>query len=123
MNLNSVLIGSEDPGRLTTYYSGLFGAPGWEMGPYRGWQLGQGFLTIGPHDEVKGANASPGRLIWNLETPDVQGDFERLKAAGAIVIAAPYSMDQEGDQAPSLISTFADPDGNLFQLVSPMPMP
>ncbi len=117
MNLNSVLIGSEDPVRLSDYYTRLFGAPGWEMGGYRGWQLGQGFLTVGPHDEVTGPNASPGRIIWNIETPDVQADFDRLVAAGAIVVRAPYQMG-EGDGG--WISTFADPDGNYFQLLSPM---
>ena len=121
MNLNSVLIGSEDPDRLSAYFTSLFGAAGFEMGGYTGWQLGTGFLTIGPHDQVKGGNASPGRIIWNLETADVRGDFDRLKAAGAIVVAEPYSMGEGSEQAPSLICTFADPDGNLFQLVSPMP--
>ena len=27
MNLNSILIGSEDPQRLSEYYTGLFGKP------------------------------------------------------------------------------------------------
>ena len=122
MNLNSVLIGSEDPDRLAAYFTGLFGAPGFDMAPYKGWQLGQGFLTVGPHTDVKGANQSPGRIIWNLETPDVKADFARLKAAGGIVVAEPYSMGEGSDQAPALICTFADPDGNLFQLLSPMQM-
>lgn len=122
MNLNSVLLGSEDPGRLSAYFTKLFGEPGWNMEPYTGWQLGQGFLTVGPHDQVHGPNPSPGRIIWNLETPDVRGEFERLKAAGAIVVAEPYSMG-ESDGAPALICTLADPDGNYFQLLSPMPMP
>ncbi len=123
MNLNSVLLGSEDPGRLSAYFSRLFGEPGWRMDPYTGWQLGQGFLTVGPHDQVHGSNPSPGRIIWNLETEDVRGEFERLRAAGAIVVAEPYSMGEADDQAPALICTFADPDGNLFQLLSPMPTP
>ena len=38
-------------------------------------------MTVGPHDQVHGRNPQPSRLIWNLETPDVHGDFERLKAA------------------------------------------
>ena len=37
MNLASILIGSEDPQRLTDFYSKLFGAPGWSMGGYHGW--------------------------------------------------------------------------------------
>lgn len=30
MNLNNILIGSEDPRRLADYYTKLFGKPGWE---------------------------------------------------------------------------------------------
>jgi hypothetical protein len=50
MNLNSILIGSEDPQRLTEYYTRLFGKPGWDDGGYTGWQLGTGGITVGPHD-------------------------------------------------------------------------
>jgi hypothetical protein len=32
MHLNGVLIGSQDPQRLTAYYTSLFGAPGWRAG-------------------------------------------------------------------------------------------
>jgi len=66
---------------------------------------------------VTGRNAHPGRLIWNIETPDVPAEFERMKAAGAIVIAEPYTFEQ----APgSWVATFADPDDNYFQLMTPM---
>ena len=58
--------------------------------------------------------------MWNIETPDVKGEFERLKAAGGIVVAEPY----EFEGAPgSAIATFADPDDNYFQLMSPMGPP
>jgi len=117
MNFNSLLIGSEDPKRLVDYYSKLFGKPGMEDGGYSGWQIGTGFMTVGPHDEVKGKNPQPGRLIWNIETADVKGDFERLKAAGAIVIREPYNMDEGPEFS---IATLADPDDNYFQLMSPM---
>ncbi|MGH2721758.1 MAG: hypothetical protein ACRDJO_09155, partial [Actinomycetota bacterium] len=60
MNLNSVLIGSEDPERLTTYYGKLLGNPGWDQGGFTGWQIGTGWLTVGPHDQVTGPNAHPG---------------------------------------------------------------
>lgn len=117
MNLNSILIGSEDPQRLTDYYTTLFGKPGWEGGDFNGWQIGTGYITIGPHDQVKGRNPHPGRLIWNIETADVPGEFERLKAAGATVVQEPYQPDGGPDM---WIATFADPDDNYFQLVSPM---
>jgi hypothetical protein len=35
------------------------------------------------------ARTQPGRVIWNIETPDVKGEFERLTAAGAIVVSDP----------------------------------
>ena len=117
MNLNSVLIGSEDPERLAEYYGKLFGKPGWEDGGYTGWQIGTGWMTVGPHDQVKGRNPHPGRVIWNIEASDVVGEFERFKAAGATVVREPYhpAEDYEG-----WICTFSDPDDNYFQLVSPM---
>ncbi len=119
MNLNSILIGSENPDQLVTYYTRLFGEPTWNDGGYTGWMIGSGAVTIGPHDQVKGKNAHPGRIIWNIESPDVRGDFERFKAAGAIVIREPYGF--EGEEG--LIATLADPDDNYFQLMSPMPAP
>lgn len=120
MNFNSILIGSEDPARLSAYYRQLFGEPTWNDGGYTGWLLGTGAVTIGPHSEVKGKNAHPGRLIWNLESADVEGDFARLKAAGAIIVREPYSFEGAPD---SRIATFADPDDNYFQLTSPMGPP
>ncbi len=58
----------------------------------------------------------PGRCIWNIESDDVQGDFDRMKAAGAIVVREPYTFDQ----MPNVwIATLADPDDNYFQLMSP----
>ena len=117
MDFNSILIGSEDPERLVEYYTRVLGKPGFSDGGYTGWQLGSGFVTVGPHSEVKGKNPSPGRIIWNIETADVQGEFERMKAAGATVVAEPYGFES----APgSSIATFADPDDNYFQLMSPM---
>jgi predicted enzyme related to lactoylglutathione lyase len=117
MNFNNVLIGSEDPARLTEYYTRLLGDPTWTDGGYAGWQIGSGAIWIGPHSEVKGKSAHPGRMILNIETDDVQRDFARFQAAGAIVVREPYTFDQ----APgSWIATLADPDDNYFQLTTPM---
>ena len=119
MKFVGILIGSEDPQRLTAYYAKLLGEPDWNEGGYTTWLLGSAGLSIGPHDQVHGANAEPGRIIWNMETPDVKGDFERFRAAGATVVREPYSFEQVPD---SWIATFSDPDGNYFQLMSPMEM-
>jgi predicted enzyme related to lactoylglutathione lyase len=117
MNLNSILIGSENPQSLTDYYTKLFGKPTWEEGDFNGWQIGNGGVTVGPHDQVKGKNRDPGRVIWNIETSDVKGEFDKLKAAGATVVQQPYSP---GEATEMLIATFSDPDDNYFQLISPM---
>ena len=117
MNLNSILIGSEDPKGLVDYYTKLFGKPAWEGDDFNSWQIGSGWVTVGPHDQVKGKNAQPGRVMWNIETPDVQGEFEKLRAAGATVVREPY---HPGDADQMWIATLSDPDGNYFQLVSPM---
>lgn len=120
MNFNSILIGSENPDRLAAYYARLFGEPTWNDGGYTGWMVGAGAVTIGPHSEVTGSNTQPGRLIWNIESSDVAGDFERFKAAGAVVVREPYGFEGAPD---SRIATFSDPDGNYFQLMSPMGPP
>jgi len=117
MNFNNLMIGTEDAPRLAAFYRKLFGDPVFEDGGYTTWKIGSGFVTVGAHSEVKGANSSPGRLIWNIETDDVKAEAERFRAAGATVIAEPYSFEGFPD---SWIATFADPDGNYFQLATPM---
>jgi predicted enzyme related to lactoylglutathione lyase len=118
VNFNNVLIGSEDPARLAAYYSKLFGDPTWSDGGYSTWLLGSGAISVGPHSEVKGKSAHPGRIILNIETDDVQRDFARWRDAGATVIQEPYTFDESPG---SWVATFADPDDNYFQLITPMP--
>ena len=118
MNLNSVMIGSENSQALIDYYTKVFGEPAWSDGGFTGWQLGTGGVMVGPHDQVHGANTEPGRVMWNIETPDVQGEFERMVAAGATVVQEPYQPDAASSEMS--LCTFSDPDGNYFQLASPM---
>jgi len=119
MKLSGLLIGTDDPEKLKAFYTKLFGKPTWEEGGYFGWQFGDAGVAFGAHSEVKGKNREPGRVIWSLESTDVKGEFARLKAAGATVVREPYSMGED----PGLIATFADPDNNYFQLMSPMQPP
>lgn len=122
MKLTGILIGSDDPARLVDFYKKVLGEPGWDEAPYTGWMVGAGYVMIGPHDEVHGANMEPGRVIWNLEADDVKAEFERIRATGATVVREPYNpMGPDADQEIH-IATFADPDGNYFQIGSPMQM-
>ena len=118
LNLNSIMIGSDDPKGLTEFYTKLLGKPGWEDSSYSGWQAGDGMLMIGPHSEVKGRNEMPGRIILNFVTPDVKAEFERIKGLGVSVVQEPY---EPGGAAGMWLATFQDSDGNYFQLASPMP--
>jgi len=119
LNLNTIMINSEDPAALSAFYRKVLGDPGWEDGGYVGWQAGGSMLMIGPHSEVHGRNESPGRIIVNFETSDVKGEFERLKELGATVDHEPYQPGPAGGEM--WLATLADTDGNLFQLASPMP--
>lgn len=118
LNLNSVMLGSSQPKELAEFYKKVFDkeADYADEGDWYGFQIGSCFLNVGPHSEVTGSAAEPQRIIMNIECDDVDNEFERIKAAGATVIAEPYSMDGwEGGK----IATFADPDGNYFQLMPP----
>jgi len=116
MRFSSVLIGSDNPERLSAYYSKLFGEAMIDGG-YATWMLGDGGISVGPHSEVHGPNAQPGRIILNIESEDVKADFAKFKAAGASVVREPYNFDEFPDY---WVATLSDPDGNYFQLVSPM---
>lgn len=108
------MIGTHQPQVLGEFYEKIFAkAADWHDGNWYGWQVGNTHLTIGEHSEVKGRAKEPQRIILNLEATDVKGEFERIKKTGATVIKEPYQMEgMEG-----WIATFADPDGNYFQLM------
>lgn len=117
LNLNSIMIGSEQPKGLVEFYGKVFDKkPDMEEGGFSGWMVGNGFLSIGAHTDIKGKAKEPARQIMFFETSDVKGEFTRIKDLGAEVIAAPYQPNPEGD---FWLATFADPDGNYFQLASP----
>lgn len=73
-------------------------------------------LTIGEHSEITGKAKEPQRVIINFESKQVKHQYERIKALDAQVIKDLYEM--EGIKN----ATFADPDGNYFQLMSPWDM-
>lgn len=114
LNLNSIMIGTHQPKILAEFYEKVFDcAPDMQEGNWYGWQMGKCFFNIGEHSEVKGKAKEPQRIIINFETKEVKEEFRRIKSTGAKVIKEPYEM--EG----MWIATFADPDENYFQLMSP----
>lgn len=120
LNFNSILVFSENPKDLASFYEKVFDMKSvWNQDGYVGFKVGASYITFGPHDKVKGKSVSPERIMFNFETEDVNGEFERIKELGAKVIAAPYGPKEEPE---GKIATFEDPDGNYFQLMSPMPV-
>lgn len=118
LTLSGLLLFSDNPKELADFYNTILQRkPDWSGGDFVGWQLGTGNLTIGPHDKVHGKSKNPERMMFNFEIDDVQGEFERIKSLGAKVIAEPY---QPGEEPGMWIATFADPDNNFFQLMSPI---
>jgi predicted enzyme related to lactoylglutathione lyase len=119
LNLNSIMIGTTQPKVLAAFYEKVLGKPAQMVDDaygFYGWQAGTAYLSVLNHSEMVGHTKDPGRMMFNFETTQVKEEFERLKALGATVIKEPYDM--EG----GWIATLADPDGNYFQLVTPMPM-
>ena len=120
LNLNNIMLGSEDSKKLADFYTQVLGAPNpdWsdDSNGWFGFQAGDGSVVIGPHSEVTGKNQQPGRLMLTFTTPDVKGDFERIRSLGAEVVAEPYEPGGGGGMQ---MCTIADPDGNYFQLTTP----
>lgn len=128
LNFNSIMIGSSDPKRLGEFYEKVFGKkPDMQDGSWYGWQVGSCFFNVGEHSEVHGKAKEPQRIILNLETTEVREEFERIKKeAHAEVVKEPYAMSETGEvlsgaeaEEGMWIATFADCDGNYFQLMSP----
>ncbi len=119
LTLNSVMIGTKQLEGLAAFYEKVLGKPAdmvdRETG-FFGWQLGSSFFSVLEHSQMAGKTKDPGRVLLNFETAQVKEEFARIKAFGAQIIREPYEMGG------GWIATLADPDGNYFQLVSPMPM-
>jgi predicted enzyme related to lactoylglutathione lyase len=117
LTFSSIMIGTKQISAMVPFYEGVIGRPA-DMADkdsgFYGWKFGDTYFSILDHSEMVGKTKDPGRLMLNFETPQVKPEFERVKGLGAAVIRAPYEMGG------GWIATLADPDGNYFQLVTPM---
>ena len=117
LNLNSIMIGTKQSKALVDFYEKVLGKPADmtdDENGFHGWQVGSTYLSVLEHSEMGGNTKDPGRIMFNFETAQVREEFERIKALGATVIREPYEMGG------GWIATLTDPDGNYFQLVTPM---
>lgn len=115
LKFSSIMIGTEQVKVMAEFYEKVFGRPAdMSDGGWHGWSVGEGFIGIGEHSEVKGSSKEPSRIIFNFETKEVKEEFERIKQIpGVKIIKEPYEMGG------GWIATIADPDNNYFQLMTP----
>ena len=98
---------------LRAFYAGTLGlTPRADRPGHVNFQWGGVRLTIGVHDEVRGANADPRRAILNFAVADIEAAAARLRAAGVAFVREPSAEPWGGR-----IATFEDPDGNTLQLM------
>jgi len=73
-------------------------------------------LTLGVHALVDGPARDPHRMMVNLATADIAAAAAALRARGVRFVREPSPEPWGG-----WIATFADPDGNLVQLLQTPP--
>lgn len=117
--IESLLIGSADAKKLADFYKDVVGlkltteAEVGEDGQLFGFEFdGVPGIYIMNHDKVVGENNNPERIIFNLEVDDIEEEAKKVEDNGAKLIQEIYHVEGYG-----LIATFADLDGNYFQLV------
>jgi predicted enzyme related to lactoylglutathione lyase len=121
--LSGATIWSEDLNTLLPFYRDVLGLrvaydpPGFvsfgeraDGGGYKG-----AYLGIGTHSEVNGKVLDPYRHMIGIESDGVDADYERLQAAGVEFIESPT------DYGGLRIATLKDPEGNIVQLLQPVP--
>jgi predicted enzyme related to lactoylglutathione lyase len=120
VGLESILIGSENAQDLGKFYKDVLDlkmGEEWEFGEDNeygvSFELHHGItLNIMSHSKVKGTATHPERIMFNLEVDDIEKEVERLKKEKVKVVQDMYHIEDYG-----YVATFADPDGNYFQLV------
>ena len=115
--LRGATIWSENLDNLLPFYRDLLGLPVAIQIP--GFvvlgERGAASLALGTHSDVHGKNADPARHMVGLSTDDVGADWTRLRAAGVEFVENPT------DYGELRIATLKDPEGNLVQLLQPIP--
>jgi predicted enzyme related to lactoylglutathione lyase len=106
-------ITSENPERLREFYQDVVGlVPDPEFGGAFPVVPGV-YLGIDGHSEVHGMTKEPPRVLIDFFVDDIDAEQERLAAKGVQFI-----RDKGTEWWGAIISTFADPDGNLCQLIN-----
>ncbi len=107
--VHSVMIGTEEFGRLLPFYRDVLGL-NVQMEGDEFAVLADGKLAVERHSEVHGRSREPNRVMVNFQVGDCQTEYERLRGKGVEFVRQPSQEDG------FTIATFLDPDGNVLQL-------
>ena len=118
--IESILLFSENAKKLAKFYREVVGLKqsyeaeiGEKDEKLYGFKVGKGpEIGIMDHSKIKGQNKNPERIIFNLEVNDIKKEAGRLTKAKVKKIQDIYHVEGYG-----YIATFADVDGNYFQIV------
>ncbi|HJZ05868.1 hypothetical protein A2634_04140 [Candidatus Amesbacteria bacterium RIFCSPHIGHO2_01_FULL_48_32] len=117
--LEGILLSSPSAKKLAKFYQNTLGLKlkseavfGEHDEEFYEFDLGKTSLYIADHSEVRGTNPNPQRIILNFEVDNIEREITRLKKAKVKLVAKMYHIQDYG-----YIATFADLDGNYFQLV------
>lgn len=118
--IDEILVFSSDAQKLADFYQKIVGLKldfSAEIGDKGeeayifSFKNSSGFSVI-DHQKIKGVNSTPERFMINFETDDIESETKRLLSHKVKQIQEIYHVENYG-----LITTFADPDGNYFQIV------
>jgi len=110
--LNSMLMASSDPERLSAWYTAAFEPEhDTKSNGYRLLTFGGFTILIDRRDDVTGPNLQPGRMILNFHVADARAVARRLDDIGVTWQA---ELDE---REPGLFATAIDPDGNYVQVI------
>lgn len=118
--ISTILIWSQEYKKLADWYQQVFGLTVNEAlthpqdtGILFDFPGGSPWLWIGQHSGIKGKNADPLRIMFNINVDSVKEAYAYLQEKGVTCIAPPF-------KAPTMekwFATFSDPDGNTIQII------
>jgi hypothetical protein len=117
-NISAILIWSEDYRKLADWYIEKLDLKVLEELTHPedtgvGFQVGDVYLWIGQHSQVKGKNNDIHRHMFNFAVDSVSETYDQLHKKGVKFLAKPF-------KAPTMnkyFATFYDFDDNLVQLI------
>ena len=108
----TLAIHTSNPDRLFAFYRDVVGLPLQEGMGDHALAAGGATLFLTDHSEVGGPTKEPARFLLSFFVDDLAAEQARLDAAGV-----PCTRRHGREYWGGHVSTFTDPDGNLFQLI------